>query len=108
MPMELIETRILGDSVQMRYADHADAASAAEPLANLTQPIVRHQVEPLGDPQAQFLGEVQLAALRYMRDVIGGETQGLSELIGRIRRGLLGAAPCVLRVSDSCDQRLIG
>jgi len=91
MPMELIETRILSDSVQIRYADQYDADAATEwcefrvPLARLTQPIVRHQVEPLGDPQAQFLGEVQLAALRYMRDVIGGETQRLSELIGHIR-----------------------
>lgn len=89
--MQLIETKILADSVQLRYADHADPSQATEwcdfrvSLRNLVHPLVQGQPRPLGDPQEQFVSEVQLAALRYMRDVIGGETQQLSALIGHIR-----------------------
>lgn len=91
MPLQLVETRILADSVQMRYADNADPILASEycefrvRLANLTHPMVQGTPQPLGFPEEQFVSEVQLAALRYMRDVIGGETQRLQALIGRIR-----------------------
>jgi hypothetical protein len=91
MPLQLVETKILPDAIQMRYADHSDPALAAQwcefrvSLAGLNHPLVQGQPKPLGDPDAQFLAEVRLAALRYMRDVIGEETQRLSALIGRIR-----------------------
>ena len=89
--MQLIETKILSDAIQMRYADNADPAQAREwcefriKLEGLTHPLVQGKPQPLGSPENNFVSEVQLAALRQMRDVIGAETQRLSELIGRIR-----------------------
>ena len=91
MALQLVETKILPDAIQLRYADDPDSAVASEwcefrvRLAGLTHPLVQGQPRTLGDPDAQFLAEVRLAALRYMRDVIGEETQRLSMLIGRIR-----------------------
>jgi hypothetical protein len=91
MALKLVETKILADAVQMRYADHADPLRAVEfcefrvKLEGLTHPLVQGKPQPLGNPQEQFVAEVQLAALRYIRDVIGGETQHLQQLSGRIR-----------------------
>lgn len=91
MPMQLIETKILPEVVQIRYADNPDPTLATEwcefriRLVGLTHPMMRGAPQPLGPPEEQFVSEVQLAALRYMRDVIGEETQRLSALIGRIR-----------------------
>jgi hypothetical protein len=91
MPMELIETKILPDAIQMRYADNTDPAQATEwcdfriSFFGLMHPLVQGKPQPLGPPESNFVAEVQLAALRRVRDVIGAETQRLSELIGRIR-----------------------
>jgi hypothetical protein len=88
MPMQLIETKILPDAVQMRIADHPDPQQATEwiefrmPAAQLkTDRGHRFGAEIEG----YFVAEVRLAALRYVRDIIGGETQRLSEIAGRIR-----------------------
>lgn len=87
MPMTLIETTISKTAVRMRYADNAETEMASEwlefvvPLSPLELPR-----EPLGDPKLRTLAEVQLAALRRVRDVVGGETQRLSELAGHIQR----------------------
>jgi hypothetical protein len=89
--MQLIETKILPDAIQMRYANDRDPAQATEwcefriTLAGLMHPIVQGTPQPLGPAESNFVGEVQLAALRRMRDAIGEETQRLSALIGRIR-----------------------
>jgi hypothetical protein len=89
--MFLVETKVLEDAVQLRYADSFDPALATEwaefrvKLSELTHPIVQGTPRPLGDPTENFVGEVQLAALRRLRDVIGAETQRLSALIGRMR-----------------------
>ena len=89
--MNLIETSTLPDAIQMRYANNSDRALATEwcefrvRLAGLTHPMVQGAPQPLEPPEEQFVSEVQLAALRYMRDAIGEETQRLSALIGRIR-----------------------
>lgn len=91
MSMKLIETKIYPNAVQVRYADNSDPEKATEwcefrlALAGLTHPFVQGQPRPLGPPENNFVSEVQLAALRHMRDAIGAEIQRLSELIGRIR-----------------------
>ncbi len=85
--MKLIETTITESTVHMRYADNADATKAKHwidfqvPLDKLTLPPER----PLGDPELQFLAEVRLAALRYVREVTFSENQRLSGLAGRMR-----------------------
>ncbi|MBJ7542335.1 hypothetical protein [Rhodomicrobium udaipurense] len=83
--MKLIETTITGTSVRMRYADHEDAAKATQwvdfqvPISELHLP----SETALGDPEPRSLALVRLAALRYARDVIGSETQRLSNLVNR-------------------------
>ena len=86
--MQLIQTTILQNSVRMRYADHADPAKATEwldfqvPIEGLTLPNVDREV-PLGDHESRFLGSIQQAALRRVRDLIGEETQALASRVGR-------------------------
>jgi hypothetical protein len=86
--VKLVETKISETSIHMRYADDPDAAKASIwidfqlPLASLKNQ--HNQNELLGDPESQFLAEIRLAALRHVRDAIGGETQRLSSLAGRI------------------------
>jgi hypothetical protein len=92
MPMQLTETKILPDSIQMRYADNPDPIEAGEwcefrvKLAGLPHPMVQGQPRPLGDPDLQFLSEVRLAALRRVRVLIDAENQRLSNLAGRTNR----------------------
>lgn len=85
--MKLIETVVTETAVRMRYADRPQDATAwidfQVPLAELVHPA--QTSVPLGDPERQLLAEVRLAALRHVRDVIGGETQRLQELRGRTR-----------------------
>jgi hypothetical protein len=86
--MKLVETKISETTVHMRYADNPDSATATAwidfqvPLTELKHP--QNRQNQLGDPELQYLAEVRLAALRYARDVVGGETQRLSGLAGRI------------------------
>lgn len=87
--LELIETTVAADAIRMRYADHSDATKAKQwvdfrvSLAGLEHPNDRRQ--PLGDPDLQFVAEVRLAALHYVRDVLAAETQRLVSLSGQIR-----------------------
>jgi hypothetical protein len=92
MPIALIETKILQDAIQMRYADHLDPQKVSEwiefrvRLADLPHPIQQgRETRLLGDPDDQFVSEVRLAALRRVRDVVSEENQRLLNLIGRIR-----------------------
>ena len=81
--MKLIETTISETTVHMTIADDADPEKAAEwlefevPLA----PLMLDQHNPLKDPATRHLAVTQRAALRYVRDLIGEETQRLSALI---------------------------
>jgi hypothetical protein len=85
--MNIVQTTIGETSVQMRLADNADAQAATQwiefcvPIAELKAP----GGSSLGVLEGYYLAELRLAALRYVRDVIGGETQRLSEFAGRIR-----------------------
>jgi hypothetical protein len=88
MPMELFETKILPNAVYMKFVDDPDPQKMdywiefQVPLDELKHP---QTANDLGDPELQFLSEIRLAALRYAREVIGDETQRLSQLAGRIR-----------------------
>jgi hypothetical protein len=85
--MKLIETIVSATSVRMRYSNDEDAAQATQwidfqvPIADLKGP---DQHNPLGDIECRYLAEIRLVALRYAREVIGVETQRLSNLAGRI------------------------
>ena len=81
-------TTVSEKTVRMRLANEADPTQADSwfefevPLELLAHPNGR---QPLGDPELQFHSEIRLAALRFVRDVIGEETRRLSELAGRMR-----------------------
>jgi hypothetical protein len=86
MAMKLIETAVLETTVRMRYSDNADPEKAKEwfefeaPIAPLTLPTGSGEV-PLGKLHSRYLASIQLAALRYVRDAIGAETQRLAGLV---------------------------
>lgn len=87
--MKLVETKISETAIHIRYADNPDSAKSTvwfdfqAPLKDLKIPD-GGQEHPLGDPEARYLGSIRLAALRYVRDVIGEETQRLARLRDRI------------------------
>jgi hypothetical protein len=87
--VKLIETTVSETAVRMRCADDTDPAKATQwidfrvPLADLKRP-AGQQSQALGNPEVQFLAEVQRSALRYARDVIGAETQRLADLANQI------------------------
>src|SRR5205823_911958 len=84
MPLAIIETTISDSTIRMRLADNADPSAATEwvefvvPLAPLTLPTVGGQDVPLGPAEDRRLATIRLAALRYVRDAIGAETQRLA------------------------------
>ena len=86
--MKRQHTTVSEKTVRMRFANEADPTQADSwfefeaPLELLKHPNGRSD---LGDPELQFLSEIRLAALRYVRDVIGDETRRLSELADRMR-----------------------
>jgi len=86
MPIKHVETRILETTIRMRYADNPDPTKAKEwfefeaPIGSLTLPAHSGEI-PLGKLHARYLASIQLAALRYMRDAIGAETQRLAGLV---------------------------
>jgi hypothetical protein len=73
----------------MRYADDPDPAKAKQwfdlcvPLSALEHPL--KPGEPIQETDNLPVAVVRIAALRYVRDAIGEETQRLQELIGRTR-----------------------
>lgn len=75
-------TTISGDYVHMRYADQTDPARAVQwidfrlPVADLAD--LDDKTKPLDLAQNQYLGGVQLAALRRVQTLIDAETKGLS------------------------------
>jgi hypothetical protein len=84
--MQHIETTISDTAIRMRFADHADPAQAKEWFAfevpigsKLTLPSHSGDI-PLGELPTRLLASIQLAALRYVRDLIGEETQRLASL----------------------------
>jgi hypothetical protein len=86
--MKLIETTVLETTIRMRYADNADPAKAKEwfafevPIGPLTLPTTSGDVA-LGELHTRYFSSIQQAALRYVRDAIGDETQRLANLSGR-------------------------
>ncbi|MGA8689318.1 MAG: hypothetical protein WB662_05230 [Methyloceanibacter sp.] len=85
MAMKHIQTTIGETTIHIRYASDPDAAKATEwlefqvPIEPLTVPAAGGDF-PLGDLQLRHLATIRLAALRYVRDAIGEETQRLSSL----------------------------
>ena len=89
MPLTTIETMIAGNTIRMRLVDDPAAETPAlwiafaAPLDKLTLASLGGTSEhPLGPPDKQYFSSIQLAALRYVRDAIGVETQRLASLSG--------------------------
>jgi hypothetical protein len=88
MPMKHIETKISETSIRIRYANEPRPEAATEwlefevPLAPLGLPTPSGDAAlgSLGSLHTQFLSAIQLAALQYVRDAIGEETQRLEGL----------------------------
>jgi hypothetical protein len=84
--MKLISTSLTDTHIWMRYADNADPTKATQwfefqvPLADLVHPSSRSSQAPvpLDVPDKEFVGAVRLAALRHVRNLVGGETQRLT------------------------------
>jgi len=85
MSIRIIETSISETHVRMRLADDRDREKSSESIDFVVEIGPRLTLPgggdiPLGDHHTRQLASIQLAALRYVRDVIGGETQRLSSL----------------------------
>ena len=69
MPMQLIETKVLATTIQMRLADNPDPTQATEwiefsvPLGPLTLPSHAGDLA-LGDPLKRMLGSIQQGVMR--------------------------------------------
>jgi hypothetical protein len=87
MAMKLIETTVLETTVRMRYANDADPTKATETmdfqfsLPSLKQP--NGDGKALGDPELQFLAEIEAAALLYAQSAINAEIVRLRDQRGR-------------------------
>lgn len=85
--MKLVETKISGALIHMRYADNPDNTKATRwidfqvPISDL---MASDQRTPLGDVEERYLAETHLAALRNVRELIGAETQRLARLADQI------------------------
>jgi hypothetical protein len=88
MDMTLVKTTISATDIRMRYADHANSKEATEwidfqvPLEQLMIPDSGGD-NPVGDPELRFLGSVDQAALRYVRELISAEIQRLGDRVSR-------------------------
>ena len=84
--MKHISTTVTETAVHMRYADAADAPKYwidfQVPLGELKLPAGVGE-ELLGDPEKEHFAAVRQAALRFARELIGGETQRLAQLRDR-------------------------
>jgi hypothetical protein len=88
MALHHVETTISETAIRMRLANNGDPLAATEwfefslPLtAPLTLPNNSGGAEiPIGPLHTRQLASIQLAALRYVRDAIGEETQRLASL----------------------------
>jgi hypothetical protein len=88
MPLQHVETTISETTIRIRYADHSDPAQATNWFA-FEVPIGPDLMLPnhtggrdiaLGELPTRLFASIQLAALRYVRDAIGEETQRLAGL----------------------------
>jgi hypothetical protein len=85
--LALVQTILADKSLRVRYANNPDSTHATEwldfqvPLAVLRDP--ENPQLDLGNIETVLIGEVHLAALRYLRDTIGAEIQRFSGLRGR-------------------------
>ena len=81
--MKLVETTVTSKTVRMRFAEGADPTKPNEwidfqvPIGSLTLP----SETELGDPRLRRFALVQQAALRFVRDAISAEIQGISSLV---------------------------
>ena len=86
MILSHVQTTISESAIQMRLANDPDPAKASVWI-DFAIPIGDHLMVPtpngtfhLGDIHTRQLSTIQLAALRYVRDAIGEETQRLGGL----------------------------
>lgn len=86
MALKHVETTVGETTIQMRYADHPDPAKATEWFDFQVKIADLRMVSgtPVKDLESHYLAVVRQVALRYVRDVIGEETQRLATLAGRI------------------------
>ena len=85
-PLKPIEISVTWTSVRMTYANNVEPYKPTEWLnfevsltsLQLPAPIPNR---PSGDTEIQYLGAIRLAALRYLRDLVGDEIQRLSHLV---------------------------
>jgi hypothetical protein len=78
--MWLVETSVTGSAIRMRFAN---AEREATHWLDFQVPI-SSSIHP-EDRDLQLFAEVRLAALQYVRDVIGDEIHRLTGLIGHKR-----------------------
>ena len=85
--LPIVQTTVSGTSIRIRLADTADPMGANEWVdAQVSLKGLAHPADPtreIGNVDSLLVAEVQLAALRYVRETIGVEIQRLSALAGR-------------------------
>ena len=86
MAIEIIETVIGQKTIRIRIADSPQQETATETIdlavtlgPHLSLPSHSGEI-PLGNIHTRQLASIQLAALRYVQDVITGETRRLLSL----------------------------
>ncbi len=90
MPMKLVETMISAAAVRLRFADSSQSDAATEwmefcfPRSVLKQPNGGgNHGNPLGDPELQYLLEIEAAVLLHARDAVTAEIRRLRDQKGR-------------------------
>lgn len=87
MPMRIVETTVLPQSVRLVLAN-TDTDPATErivievPIGGLKRP--SDDTKPLEPPEECYLAEVQRSVLHRARSVVGVEIQRLARLEGRL------------------------
>jgi hypothetical protein len=85
MATKLVETTISGSSIRLRFADESNPEFEwmhfQVPISELKEP--NQQNSKLDEPELQYLAELQLAVLQYVRHAINAEIQRLAAQAGR-------------------------
>jgi hypothetical protein len=85
MVAKLVETTISVNSIRLRYADESNPEFEwmhfQVPLSELKEP--HQQKAILGEPELQYLAELHLAVLQYVRHAINAEIQRFAGQAGR-------------------------
>jgi hypothetical protein len=70
--MKLLKTTVTETTVHMRYADDPDPAKATSwiDFHVPTKALTYRKGGMFGDPEAQWLGDIQVAAIRHVRNII--------------------------------------